>query len=549
MSELQSGAYVGSRVNQLRSVFERSDASVAQLLCDRHDPLAPAYRIIDAFFAGRILSYAELADSSSRLASSLARLGFGRGDRIATLMGKSVEYLVTVVAIWRIGAVHVPLFTAFGPPPIAFRLRASGCKLIVCDEGQRAKLQPGEALPDDASWRILTTGLPRHGDLAYDALLQSGSPALAALALGGDAPFIEIYTSGTTGTPKGVVVPIRALASFQAYAEFGLDLRIDDVFWNAADPGWGYGLYFGVLAALTTGCAGTFLQTGFSPDATCTVLRRFGVTNFAASPTVYRALRSSALSTEGIRLRCASSAGEPLTPEVNEWARPALGVSVHDHYGQTEAGMLVNNHHHPDLRRPIDVGCMGQVMPGWKAAILKTDVDELAVIGEVGRLAMDLTESPFAWFRGYVGEPGRSAERFAGNGRWYVTGDIARMDAHGNFYFSSRDDDVILMAGYRIGPFEVESTILRHPAVAECAVVAVPDAVRGEVLEAVVVLRLGREPSDALTAEIQTLVKTGYAAHAYPRRVHYTASLPKTPSGKVQRYAIRTELRQAARPV
>jgi acetyl-CoA synthetase len=530
-------------------VFDRSDASAAHLLCDRHDPSAPAYRIIGPGLATRILSYAELADSSSRLASSFARIGVGPGDRIATLMGKGIEYLVTVVAIWRLGAVHVPLFTAFGPPPIAFRLRASGCKLIVCDEAQRAKLQPGEEMPDDALWRILTTGPPLDGDLAYDALLRSGRPTFAARALGGDAPFIEMYTSGTTGTPKGVVVPIRALASFQAYAEFGLDLRVDDVFWNAADPGWGYGLYFGVLAALTTGCAGTFLQASFTPDITFNVLSRFGVTNFAAAPTVYRALRSSGpAAPAGIRLRCASSAGEPLTPEVNEWARPILGVTVRDHYGQTEAGMLINNHHHPELRRPIEVGSMGQVMPGWKAVILSTDADELAAVGEFGRLAMDLNESPFAWFQGYVGEPGRSAEKFAGSGRWYVTGDIARVDADGNFYFASRHDDVIIMAGYRIGPFEVESTILRHPAVAECAVVAVPDTVRGEILEAVVVLRVGCEPSEVLTAEIQTLVRTGYAAHAYPRRVHYAAALPKTPSGKVQRYVIRNELRQAATP-
>jgi len=185
-------------------------------------------------------------------------------------------------------------------------------------------------------------------------------------------------------------------------------------------------------------------------------------------------------------------------------------------------------------------------MPGWTATVLQADVDAPAQPDELGRLAMDLPASPLTWFDGYAGDPERTAGKFTPDRRWYVTGDLARVDDDGYVFFASRDDDVIIMAGYRIGPTEVESVLLTHPAVAECAAVAVPDEMRGEVLEAVVVLRPGHAASDDLTAELQTRVKTGFAAHAYPRRVHYADSLPRTPSGKVQRFLIRRQLREAA---
>jgi acetyl-CoA synthetase len=240
-------------------------------------------------------------------------------------------------------------------------------------------------------------------------------------------------------------------------------------------------------------------------------------------------------------LRCASSAGEPLTPEVNDWAVKALGVTVHDHYGQTEMGMLINNHHHPALRRPLKAGSMGQVMPGWTATVLREHEDVPAPVNEAGRLAIDLHNSAFNFFTGYLGDPQKSAEKYAGNGRWYLTGDLARVDADGYYFFGSRDDDVIIMAGYRIGPFEIESVLLTHPAVAESAVIAVPDAIRGEVMEAYVVLRDPAAASDSLVTELQNWVKTKYAAHAYPRAVHFTAALPKTPSGKIQRFVLRQQ--------
>ena len=532
------------RVRELLDLYGAPSACAAELLCDRHDPAKVAYQVVAPDLSVRSLTYGELRRESERVAAGLAALGVKPGDRVATLMGKSRAYLVTLMAIWRLGAVHVPLFTAFAPPAIAMRLNASRASAVVCDGAQRGKLAPGDAISADAPWRVVTTGPLAEGDVAFDALLQSTAPCPAPAALGGDAAVIQIYTSGTTGTSKGVVVPLRAVAGFQIYAEYALGVRADDRFWNSADPGWAYGLYFGVLASLTTGVQSFLFEGGFTPETTLGVLQRYGITNFTAAPTVYRSLRSSGLAATGLALRCASSAGEPLTPEVNEWAAGALSLQVRDHYGQTEAGMLINNHQHPALLRPLRPGSMGCAMPGWAAAVLKADADEPAPAGEVGRVAMDLAASPLAWFGGYVDDPARSAEKVSQDGRWYLTGDIGRTDDDGYFYFSSRDDDVIIMAGYRIGPVDVETVLLAHPAVLECAAVAVPDEVRGEVLEAVVVLAEGWTPCDQLSEELRTKVKREFAAHAYPRRVHYVEALPKTPSGKIQRFVVRQQLRE-----
>lgn len=532
---------MNQRIRELLETYTAPDACAARLLCDHRDPTLSAYRIVAADLSVQDLTYGELRRESERFAAVLKELGIGPDDRVATLMGKSRSYLVTLMGIWRLGAVHVPLFTAFAPPAIAFRVEGSGARAVVCDGNQLAKLAPGDHIPADAAWHLITTGEASEGALSFDTLMAGAEPGLPAAAVGGDAPLIHIYTSGTTGNPKGVVVPVRALAAFQAYAEFGLGIRAeDDMFWCAADPGWAYGLYFGILATLSTGVRSVLFEGGFTPESTMAVLAQERVTNFAAAPTVYRALRTSGLApAASVRLRCASSAGEPLTPDVNIWAQEVFGISVHDHYGQTETGMLINNHHHPDVARPIKEGSMGCAMLGWRATILHEDRDEEVGHGEIGRVAMVLPESPVAWFEGYEGDPAKSIEKFAGEGRWYVTGDTGRMDEDGYFYFSARDDDVIIMAGYRIGPFEVESVMATHPAVAECAVIAVPDEVRGEVIEAFVVPRDGHEAGAALERDIQQWVKRNFAAHAYPRRVHFTAAMPKTPSGKIQRFVLK----------
>ncbi|QIL91256.1 AMP-binding protein [Microbulbifer sp. SH-1] len=524
------------RVKQLLGEYGAPEASASYLLCDRHPPELTAYTLIASDLTASSITYGELREESEKLAAAFYAIGFRAGDRIATLMGKSRSFLVTLQAIWRLGAVHVPLFTAFAPPAIEMRLEASGSRLVVCDEDQRSKLQGFPC-------RVITTGDTTSEAESFRILVETNYPKIERATLGGNAPLIQIYTSGTTGTPKGVIVPQRALASFYAYMEFGLGLNPDDVFWNGADPGWAYGLYYGVIGTFLTGVKSVMYQGNFSAEATFYIFSKFKVTNFAAAPTVYRSLRaSSAPVPAGISLRCASSAGEPLTPEVNEWASANLGVEVHDHYGQTETGMTICNLQYTPLSRNLKDGSMGCELPGWSAKVVSTENLEALDEGELGCVAIDLHHSPLAWFDGYVNEPAKTAEKFSEDGRWYLTGDLARTDSEGDFFFASRDDDIIIMAGYRIGPFEIESVLASHPSIIECAVVAVPDEIRGEVLVAAVVLRSGTPSSESLTATLQDWVKKKYAAHAYPRRIHYLESLPKTPSGKVQRYVVRNQL-------
>ena len=356
-----------------------------------------------------------------------------------------------------------------------------------------------------------------------------------------------IFTSGTTGAPKGVPVPVRALAGICCYMEYGLDVQPRDVYWNAADPGWAYGLYYAILGPLATGRRSILLHAGFSPALTWQVLQRFGVTNFAAAPTIYRALRASDGQPAGYRLRRASSAGEPLTPDIVAWSRAALGTEVRDHYGQTEHGMLIVNGWHDDVRTEVRPGSMGQPLPGYNCAVLDNDRDEQAPAGTPGRIALDMTASPLAYFTRYHGDTG-PAGRFTPGGRWWLTGDAGYSDADRHYFFSARDDDVIIMAGYRIGPFDVESVLVTHDQVAEAAVIGVPDQLRGEVIEAFVVLRDPGQDTAELAGELQQLVKDKFAAHAYPRRVHFVDALPKTPSGKVQRYILRQQRAESSAP-
>lgn len=535
------------RVAELLAQYDRPDATAADLLCDRHPSDAVAFTVIETDPRGGLVSvdltYGHLREQSSKFAAALADLGVDPGDRVATLMAKSADLVVAALGIWRRGAVYVPLFTAFAPPAIAFRLQASGAKLVISDLDQLPKLAAGEDMPADAPWRVISAAPSPDHELELTALIdahRADEPGAAAVTVGGDGLLVELFTSGTTGTPKGVPVPVRALASFHAYQEFGLDVRPEDVFWNAADPGWAYGLYYALLGPMASGTRSLFLHAGFSPALTWRVLETFGVTNFAAAPTVYRALRAGdGPVPEAITLRRASSAGEPLTPDVVSWSADVLGVAVRDHYGQTEHGMFIVNAWHDDLLSDVPAGSMGRSLPGWTAGVLREDSDEPVATGSVGRVAIDTTASDLLWFTGYVDAPEKTAERYSADGRWYLTGDSGAVDGDGFYYFSSRDDDVIIMAGYRIGPFDVESVLVMHDDVVEAAVVGKADKLRGEVLEAYVVLRNSADGSPELETELQQLVKKKFAAHAYPRTVHFIDALPKTPSGKVQRFLLR----------
>lgn len=542
---------------QIAADYERPDATAAWLLCDRHDPDVVAFTVVDR---GRTsaFTYGWLHEESARLASGLRALGVGPGTRVATLLRKGPELITTMIATWRLGAVYVPLFTAFAAPAIDFRLRTADAHVVVTDPSQRAKLAADGASPS-GTWTVIVVDDegagqhedPRsHDDLRYEDLLDAGSNDVASHVQGPDGALVHIFTSGTTGSPKGVIHPLRHIAGWHGYLRHGLGVTADDVYWCAADPGWAYGLYSAVVAPLAAG-SGTIIQAGgFDPMRAWELIESAGVTNFTAAPTVYRAIRNALPAVkDGTKLRKLSSAGEPLTPEVNEWAERELGLLVHDHFGQTEVGMVLANQHHPDLARPIAAGSMGHPLPGWSATVLAEDGDRELAVGEVGRIALDTTASPAMTFSGYQ-DPTGSTSRFTPDGRYYLLGDLGSKDAEGAFHFSARDDDVIIMAGYRIGPFEVESVLSRHPLIAESVAIAAPDPARGEVLEAYVVLGPGHEgeASEALASDIQSFVKRNYAAHAYPRVVHFVDQLPKTPSGKIQRFVLRQQRRAELQP-
>ncbi|MCC9204149.1 AMP-binding protein [Arthrobacter sp. zg-Y769] len=513
----------------------------AALLCDRHPVDAVAFTVIEQDLSATDLTYGELREGSERAAAAFARLGVRRGDRVATLMGKSGDLVTVLLGLWRLGAVHVPLFTAFATPAISVRLSSSGARLVVADGNQLDKVLP---LVPELGLTVLAAG-PDAADAAgaegpdWTQLLAAEQPGMPAAVLDPEDLLVEIFTSGTTGAPKGVPVPVKALEAFTAYFHYGLDVQAEDVFWNAADPGWAYGLYYGILAPLAAGRRNLLLRGSFSAKLCWQVLERFGVTNFAAAPTIFRSLRAEAPDGVGpLALQRASSAGEPLDAETIGWATRCLGTPVRDHYGQTEMGMCIVNGWEESVSREIRPGSMGHALPGYRTEVLALEEDSAAAPGEKGRVAIDVPASPLMWFSGYTDNPEKTAERYSSDGRWYYTGDTGSRDADGYTYFSARDDDVIIMAGYRIGPFEVESVLATHPEVAESAVIGVPDELRGERLEAYVVLRSG-EGSPELAAELQQLVKTQYAAHAYPRAVHFVDELPKTPSGKLQRFLLR----------
>jgi len=519
----------------------------AWILCDRHltAPDSNAIRYEDDEGTQLSKSFRELHELSSRLAGFLGSQGVQQGDRVAGLLPKGIELVVTTLAVWRLGGVYVPLFTAFGPQGIAYRTDMSRTKVLITDDANRSKLE--ELSPASRNrMQIVTVSSRRQPDLAggehsFWSSLEKASPIVESTPVRGEDPLILIFTSGTTGNPKGVPVPIKGLASFEAYMRFGLDVRKEDVYWNMADPGWAYGLYYNLVGPLLLGKPILFYNASFTPEKAYSFMDRYGVTNFASAPTAYRALKAAGpdlVDRYPPRLRVASSAGEPLNPEVIEWARAHFGIPIHDHYGQTELGMVINNHHHPDLQSELKSGSMGQTMPGFRMVVLDESAQEVAPRTE-GQLAVDTQASPLLWFKGYWEDDAKTSQRYTDDGRYCLTGDTVSYEEQGFFFFSGRSDDIILSAGYRIGPFEVESALMEHPSVAETAVIGVPDELRGEIVKAYVVLHSEQEGTEELAEELRMLVKRQLAKHAYPRIIAFVDELPKTPSGKIQRFLLR----------
>lgn len=487
---------------------------------------------LDWFGAGgehKVVSFASLRDDAARFANYLRTQGIGRGDVVAGLLPRIPELLVVCLGTWRAGAVYQPLFTAFGPAAIETRVTSesgSKAKLIVTDGPNRPKLDDVRDCPP-----VLIVGAEAGG---FERALAASAPSFEPVMLKGDDPFVVLFTSGTTGSPKGVRYPLKVLLPVATYMLDAIDLKPEDRFWNVADPGWAYGMLYAVMGPLVLGHATTFYQGPFTVDSTVRIILENKVTNLAAAPTAYRLLMAAgdaAMAPIAYQLRLASSAGEPLNPEVIRWAERVLHCPLNDHYGQTELGMMVNNHH--ALKHAVKPGAAGLPQRGYELAILDDDL-KIVPSNTPGILAVHRGHSPAYTFGGYW-----KADSPCLQGDWYLTGDTMMRDEDGYFFFVGRRDDLITSAGYRIGPFDVESAIIEHPAVAEVAVIGKPDPQRTEIVKAFIVLRAGQEGSEALKAEIQQLVRTRLAAHAYPREIDFITSLPKTPSGKVQRFVLR----------
>lgn len=516
--------YGGERVN------------VAQLLCDAHPQDALAL-VFDGPGGVERLTYGELRERSQRLAGALREAGVGVEDRVATMMPKSSELVVALLAIWRLGAVHVPLFTAFGPDAAGYRIAHSSTRLVIADAGNREKV--GDSAPVMC---LADAEQQRPGDLDFAAAVQSG-PSFAGVERSGDDLMFLLYTSGTTGQPKGVETPVRVLAAIHDYMHYGLDVRPDDVFWNMADPGWAYGLWCAITGSLLLGQTLLMRAHPFSAEDVFAAILEHGVSNLTGAPTVYRSLRAAGVPDgfrERSRLRAISSGGEPLNAELLAWSERELGAKIHDHYGQSELAMVVAFAHHPELHREPVPGSMGFPLPGFRVAVLDENGQELPA-GVDGDLAIDVPSSPLFWFRGYYKDPERTAERYPYGPRYYLTADTVQMGQDGLLRFASRADDVITSSGYRIGPFEVESALIAHDAVAEVAVIGTPDDLRGEAVTAFVVTAPGTEGTPALAEELQQLVRAHLAKHLYPRHVCFVAELPRTPSGKIRRNVLREQ--------
>ncbi|ESY74163.1 AMP-binding protein [Mesorhizobium sp. LNHC221B00] len=492
-----------------------------------------ALRAISAGGELRQFSFDDLADMSGRVGNLLKDLGVGPGDVVAGMLPRIPELVALILGTWRIGAVYQPLFTAFGPKAIEHRLGYSGAKLVVTNPANRGKLDEIESCPRVATILDRDDTLPQ-GDTDFRAAIAAVSPDCEPVMRKGSDLFMMMSTSGTTGLPKGVPVPLGALQAFGAYMRDAIGLRPDDIFWNIADPGWAYGLYYAVTGPLQLGIATTFNEGPFNARSTYEVIERLGVTSLAGSPTAFRLLLAegpaAAARIKG-RLRVVSSAGEPLNPEVIRWFDAHLGAPIHDHYGQTENGMMVNNHH--GLAHPVRAGSAGFAMPGYRMVVLDEAGNELGP-NQPGILAVDIANSPLRWFDGY-----HQAETPAITGGYYRTGDTVEYEPDGSVSFIGRADDVITSSGYRIGPFDVESALIEHPAVNEAAVVGVPDPQRTEIVKAFVILAPAYKGSEALAEELAQHVRKRLSAHAYPREIDFVTELPKTPSGKIQRFLLR----------
>jgi acetyl-CoA synthetase len=491
------------------------------------------------------LSYADLARQTNRFANVLQSLGVGRGDRLFVLAGRLPELYVAVLGALKNGSVVTPMFSAFGPEPIATRINiGAGSVLVTTDVLYRRKVKAMRAQMPTLRHVLLvaedggTTNEPDTLDLA--TLLRTAPGTFATVATTAEDPALLHFTSGTTGTPKGAIHVHGAVVTHYATGRYALDLHADDRYWCTADPGWVTGTSYGILAPLLHGVTSLIDREEFDAERWYGLLESERITVWYTAPTAIRMLMKAgtelAKQHQFPELRFVASVGEPLNPEAVWWGQEALGLPIHDNWWQTETGgiMIANT---PAF--DIKPGSMGRPLPGIEAAI----VEHLEGEGEPPRVRvieqadvegeLALKAGWPSMFRGYLNNEARYRKCFAGD--WYLTGDLARRDADGYYWFVGRADDVIKSAGHLIGPFEVESALMEHPAVAEAGVIGKPDPVVGEVVKAFVSLKDGYTADEALRLDILGHARKRLGAAVAPKEIAFLPALPRTRSGKIMR--------------
>ncbi|MBB3286744.1 MULTISPECIES: AMP-binding protein [unclassified Rhizobium] len=481
------------------------------------------------------MTYGELRDRSASFAHALTALGVQRGDRVALLLPQSFETVVAHVAIYKMGAIALPLALLFGAEALEYRLKASGASAIVTNRFGLERLRPiRDGLPELA--QVISIDGAEEDVAGFADLVATHPPLFEVADTGPNDPALMIFTSGTTGPPKGALHGHRVLPGHIPGMQFAHEgfPKAGDRLWTPSDWAWAGGLLNALLPSLMLGVPVVSSPAQkFDPHMAFRIMAEMEVRNAFIPPTALRLLKAvdNPRAHYDLKLRTIGSAGEALGRETFEWARSALGVSVNEFFGQTECNFVLSSSEAFGVSR---AGATGKPAPGHRVAIVDADGVEVAV-GEAGQIAIRRPDP--VMFLGYWQNEAATEAKFAND--WLLTGDIGRQDADGYISFVGRDDDVITSSGYRIGPSEIEDCLGGHPAVQLAAAVGKPDAVRTEIVKAYVVLVPGHEPSEALAAEIREWVKTRLSMHEYPREIEFVDALPLTTSGKVIRRLLR----------
>ncbi len=505
------------------------------------------------------LSYDELQRRTDRFANVLTELDCGEGARVATLTGRIPDLYVAALGTLKAKAVYTPLFSAFGPEPIRQRINIGSIEVLVTTSRLFSrKITPVlDQMPSIR--RILLTGeegiegAPEWSDdrvLSLDKLLASADDRWTIPATDPESPALLHFTSGTTGKPKGVIHVHEAVVSHHASAAHVLDLGPDDVFWCTADPGWVTGTSYGIIAPLTHGVTSVIDEGDFDADRWYSVIEKQRVNVWYTAPTAIRMMmkvgREAVAAHDLSSLRLIASVGEPLNPEAVRWAADVFQVPILDNWWQTETGSIMIANYRS---QPVRPGSMGRPLPGIEAGILQRDTDGEIVTDGSGR-AVEVSDPDASgelalrsgWpsmFRGYLDQEQRYADCFVDG--WYRSGDLARRDADGYFWFVGRDDDVIKSAGHLIGPFEVESALMEHPAVSEAAVIGKPHETMGNTVKAFVTLAEGKVESKELNTEVMAHARRRLGAAVAPREIEVVPELPHTRSGKIMRRLLKAQ--------